>query len=113
MKYKLKEFGTEYNKILDEFKDAGSDRIILLGRIREQLIKCVEKDDLIKALAIIEYAEKIQNYTSNELHLVDDTKDADSIITTAHTYEEQDRSDFAIELAGLCKTFGYIDGGIN
>lgn len=107
MKYNLQQFSTKYNEVTKLFENV-SDRILLCGEIRKSLLDCIKEDDLVKALAVIEYAEKKARYTSDELYLINDTEDISSILTAAYTYDE-DRTEFASELSGLCKAFGYIE----
>ena len=108
-KYDIKQVGTVLKQIKPEMElmvktlGEGSD---FINYVRSKLQECIAADDLIKALAIIDYTIHNTDLYGKDLVLVKDTEDTLAITTIAY---EADHNEFASNLAGLCSALHFID----
>ena len=79
----------------------------LIPIIRSELTKTIEKDDFVKALAIIQYTLQNTDLTGNDLVLIKSNNEYKSIINMA--YEDYNNADFGLELLGAGHALGFID----
>jgi DNA integrity scanning protein DisA with diadenylate cyclase activity len=109
MKNNIKELGEEIKKVELEITNPLSEkgRPEQIQYIKMKLEECISNDNVIKALAIVDYVTHNYDISGQELLLTQSNdKNIPSICDIAY---KTDHSDFAVEFSGFCQDLHYID----
>ena len=98
---KLKEVYPEMEELLSRYSDGGKQ----VGAIKAKLVECIRANDLVKALAIIDYVVHDTEISAKEL----DLEDVDSQASIAFIAHEQGLGESYEDFINLCGAFHYME----
>ncbi len=100
---RIEEVAPLIQSIVDLSPDNKSE---IVSYIRSRLKECIIQDDVITALAIIDYTTHHTLVSGEDLALIKNTNTLPSISDIAY---DNNKDDFALNLTGLCKALHYVD----
>ena len=109
MKNNIEKLREEIKKVELEITNPLSekDRPEQIKYIQMKLEECISNDNVIKALAIVDYVTHNYDISGQDLQLTrSNNTNIPSICDIAY---EKDHSDFAVQFSGFCQDLHYID----
>lgn len=75
--------------------------------IRDELVACIDNNDLLRALAIVDYVTHTTDITSKNLNLIGESGETPEPISSIAC--EMGNDDWAIDFMGYCKALNYTE----